>query len=327
MESKLKPKVTLNDVKQQIDLYVECWKSQGDKFIKFPEEVRFRNLFQENLTPCEQKYLLITKFAIHELDYEAFRKLPILLLDTQRFQQVNHDHFFYWAFASDVYDFFKNEISDVFDDEISNRYRLLMDVLMFYSHNPNPDLCKQRIKQALTSLAPRINNVMIQSFIVAAHISYPLLEGIARRIASGFVTKDGISLQDISFTSPDGEEIEIKRDRRVNRLNELLRLVEAKTDDGSLRNDLREYRVHFDNVYSNYFGSKKAYDIIDEQRNELLHGQQHWQVMYGAIVNLICLLLNSKISAAHYDSNYQSLINREFSSYSPSWQHNYYPPV
>jgi hypothetical protein len=49
---------------------------------------------------------------MHTLEYEAFRKIRILLLDTEQYQ-VTHDHFYYWAFATEVYDYLKSEINRI----------------------------------------------------------------------------------------------------------------------------------------------------------------------------------------------------------------------
>jgi hypothetical protein len=321
------PWVKTSDVEDQIRQYLECWEVNGKRFFNFPEEIRFRNYFQESLTPCEQKFLIITKFPMDGLVYEAFRKMPILLLDTQRYQ-VNHDHFFYWAFTSDVYDFFKNDMLAVYDDEISGRYHLLMDTIMFYSHNPNRTQERERINGAVRELAPRLLNLQSGSFLVAAHLAYPLLEGIGRRVASALLDKDGSPKENVpNFDSVDGETVQVGR-ARVNRLSTLLRIVETKVAGENLRNDLSQYRNHFENVYSQYFGNKKTYDIIDEHRNSLLHGEAHWQIFYAAMINLICTLLTSCIPSITYDSKYPDLIKRlTLNQGMPRFHSGYYPPI
>lgn len=222
------PRVRLSDVKTQIQRYLECWEKTGKRFIDFPDEIRFRNYVQEVFGPCEQQYLVIAKFPMHELNFEAFRGMPILLLDTQRYQ-INHDHFFYWAFASDVYDFFQNEFVSVYDNEIRGRYHLMMDTVLFYSHNPDRTLDRDRIVEASQALLPRLLEIQSNSFIIAAHLAYPLLEGIGRRIASSLVDIDGAAKEQIpGFTSADGEDVRISGPR-INRLNTLLRIIETKT--------------------------------------------------------------------------------------------------
>jgi hypothetical protein len=321
------PRARLCDVEAQIHQYLKCWEASEKRFINFPEELRFRNYMQEIFTPCEQQYLIIARFPMPDLEYDAFRKMPILLLDTQRYQ-VNHDHFFYWAFASDVYDFFKNEIASIYDNEISSRYHLLMDAILFYSHNPNRTFERDRIAEATQVLLPRVLEIQSNSFIIAAHLAYPLLEGIGRRIASSLVEKDGAIKEKIAnFTSADGEDVQISG-RSINRLNALLRVIETKAAGDDLRSDLADYRTHFEKVYSKHFDDKKTYDIIDDQRNSLLHGEAYWQIFYAAMINLICVLLTSSIQSTLYNSKYPELIRSlDMSQSMPRFRSRYYPPI
>jgi len=147
MSSPSGPVVALEDVKKQIELYIDCWRNIEKKFVNGTEEHIQQNFFGNISTECEQKFLIISKYKMHGLSYDAFRKLPIFLIDTQRIQ-VNHDHYYYWAFAADVYECLKVEISHVYDDDISGRFRLLMDILFLQSHNPSYSNQKDRLERS-----------------------------------------------------------------------------------------------------------------------------------------------------------------------------------
>jgi len=71
-----------------------------------------------------------------------------------------------------------------------------------------------------------------------------------------------------------------------------MRLLEAKESNAEFQTELMLFREHFDSMYSKQFKSIKTYDVIDNMRNSLLHGETYWQKLYGVLINLICILVN-----------------------------------
>ena len=170
MANSISPTIPLAVLKDQIELYVDCWKHSSKKFIDAPEEIIQNNYFENISTDCERNFLIISKYPMHGITFEAFIKLPVFLLDTHRIQ-VNHDHYYYWAFVADVYEIHKSKLEHVYDHDISGRFRLLMDVLFLASHSPIFSNEKQRLERSARMLKPYLGNVQINSFILAAHLA------------------------------------------------------------------------------------------------------------------------------------------------------------
>lgn len=245
---------------------------------------------------------------MHELTYEAFNQMPILLLRTQKYQ-VNQDHYYYWTYAVDVYEYFRElGLLPFFDNEISNRVRLLMGILLNdNSMHRGPD--RMKINVALESLMPPLQKIRMDSFLIAAHLTYPLIEGVARRMLSKYKEIDGKLKDSITaFLSNDGKHVTVNSNR-INRINILLRLIESKTINIQLRNNLKLFREEFEIVYITD-PNVKCYDLIDEKRNQLLHGERYWEKFFDALINLLCLLVNSAITKENYDAHYEEINKR-----------------
>jgi hypothetical protein len=213
---------------------------------------------------------------MHTLEYKAFRKIPILLLDTEQYQ-VTHDHFYYWAFATEVYDHLKSEINRIYDDDIQRRLHLIMDLLFMLPRQPDPSAEAQKLHSIAHALLSKLRNVESNSFLILSHLVYLLIEGLGRRMLPLIVDKDGTVLTDIpEFKAQDGGAVRsfaANGKDRINRIGTLLRILECCTGDSQLQNDLKDFRVHFDVVYSQHANQQKAYDVISEFRNTLLHGE------------------------------------------------------
>lgn len=325
------PVVSIEQVEPLISQYIECWKTHGPRIFDIGDE-SLRTSYLTNIqTDCERNFLIVTKFEMHKLSYEAFNQMPILLLRTQKYQ-VNQDHYYYWTYAMDVYEHFKElNLIPFFDDEISNRIRLLMGVLLLNDNSMNSGPDRMKINTAIDSLMPQIHKIRMDSFLIAAHLTYPLLEGIARRMLSEYMDSNGkLKGNILPFLANDGKQVTVNSNR-INRINILLRLIESKTSKIELRNNLKSFRDEFELIYLTD-PNLKCYDLIDEKRNQLLHGERYWEKFFGALINLLCLLVNSAITKENYDVQYDEIFNkieRSFQGkyrgfYSP-WD-TYYPP-
>ena len=125
--------------------------------------------------------------------------------------------------------------------------------------------------------------------------AYVEINGLVKKDIEAFESIDGIFVNDLK--------------KRINRISVLLRILETKEASEELKVNLQLFRDHFESTYSNVLGGKKTYDMIDNSRNSLLHGERYWQKLYGALINLICVLINSNISMEMYDSKYKDVID------------------
>jgi hypothetical protein len=79
------PTRTLSDVEKTIQEYVKCVKRMA--MISFPDRLtdKLNNYVAYNVGYCEKKFLVVYRYGMPSLEYEAFRKIPILLLDTEQY--------------------------------------------------------------------------------------------------------------------------------------------------------------------------------------------------------------------------------------------------
>jgi hypothetical protein len=326
----IRPTITLSDIERTIQDYIKC--ARRNPRITFTGGAnRVDNIVSRVIGDCERAHLIIYKYhGMHTLQYEAFRKIPILLLDTEQYQ-VTHDYYYYWAFATDVYDHLQSNIIHIYDHEIQRRLHLMMDLLFMLPQEPEPASSTRKLSKALGILSPRLKNIDSNMEMIIPHLVYPLIEALGRRMLSSTIARDGTALTSIQqFTAQDGEEIgPINQKSRINSIATLLRILEYSTSDLQLQSDLEEFRGHFDTVYSQLANKQKAYDLISGFRNRLLHGEKLWQILYAALTNLACMLITSAISKAMYDDNYDSLISkltRNQNMQSSDVDQSYYPP-
>ncbi|WP_458743261.1 hypothetical protein [Candidatus Nitrosocosmicus sp. T] len=330
IESKI-PLVSLEQIEPLISQYIECWKTHGPRIFDIGDETLRTSYLSNIQTDCERNFLIVTKFEMHKLSYEAFNQMPILLLRTQKYQ-VNQDHYYYWSYAMDVYEYYKElALLPFFDNEISNRVKLLMGVLLLNDNSMFRGPDRMKINAAVESLMPHLQKIRMDSFLIAAHLTYPLVEGVARRMLSEYMESDGKLKDNIpAFLSNDGKQVTVNSNR-INRINILLRLIESKTSNIQLRNNMKLFREEFEIVYITD-PDLKCYDLIDEKRNQLLHGERYWEKFFGALINLLCLLVNSAITKENYEAQYEEIIKRinmniqtKSRGFNSPWG-TYYPP-
>jgi hypothetical protein len=142
---------------------------------------------------------------------------------------------------------------------------------------PDPSAEAQKLHSIAHALLSKLRNVESNSFLILSHLVYLLIEGLGRRMLPLIVDKDGTVLTDIpEFKAQDGGAVRsfaANGKDRINRIGTLLRILECCTGDSQLQNDLKDFRVHFDVVYSQHANQQKAYDVISEFRNTLVHGE------------------------------------------------------
>lgn len=113
--------------------YLSCMEKTWPRIIQGNFDPRNVIMDSSSIAPCDTDFLIIRKYNLHDIDYEVYQKLPIILLDTQKYQ-VNFDHYFYWAFGADVLQHSLREKKDL-NAEILERFFLLMDFIFSSSYN------------------------------------------------------------------------------------------------------------------------------------------------------------------------------------------------
>ncbi len=140
--------------------------------------------------------------------------------------------------------------------------------------------------------------------IVATYFSYPILEGILKRLSSEYIKPNG----------------EIRSGQFIQGMHH--RYVPPGNSECS---SIRDLLYHYHNTTANeqmvskldymqskieIFGDKNMYEMVDEWRNFLLHGQELGGVEAGVLLNLICVLVWGEIDAELYHTDWDDLYRR-----------------
>lgn len=105
------------------------------------------------ISPCDKNLQIINKVRMEYLDFEAYEKTQIFLIDVERYQ-VNFDHYFYWSLGADILQAIRGKQNSV-DSDIIQRFFLLMDVIFSRTHNPWETLDTRRVREAKNALSLR----------------------------------------------------------------------------------------------------------------------------------------------------------------------------
>jgi hypothetical protein len=102
---------------------------------------------------------------------------------------------------------------------------------------------------------------------------------------------------------PDGKARNWTTGGQLNRLNMSLRCFEQVVvpKRGRPCTCLNEIKAEFASLYTPP-PTKDVYDLIDEWRNDLLHGNQYWMDRVPILLNLTCLLVIDEIDPLLYNS-------------------------
>ena len=129
--------------------------------------------------------------------------------------------------------------------------------------------------------------------------------------------------------SEDGVNVLFKRllGPNISNLANLLRGVEHFTKNSLLKENLSLFREHFDETFSEMYNGEKAYDIISEQRNSLLHGGKPWERLFAALVNLVFVLFNALLNDQEFKEAKQQVIERLSMNFTEFLKTSNYPPL
>ena len=281
----------LDSIEKLVEDYVKCWERGESKIsVKSSKKVYLSTA----LTPCEQRYLIIVHYPLHELPLDVLRKLPVILIRTHKAQNVNHDHKYLWAWVAQVINETRKELTLFENPELLNQINLLFRINVLPTTR-------------LTAAFPELVELVANEFIISACLVFPLLERLLKIKCAKHVKIDGTVIK--PFEVPmDGDVICYGRKRkRVSRVGHLLYLFEHCYASEDLRRDLESFRSTCVDVYG-VNGKGYGYYFIDRWRNILLHGEEFWPVMNAVLVNLITLLILYEIPDDVYLSKREIIV-------------------
>jgi hypothetical protein len=104
----------------------------------------------------------------------------------------------------------------------------MMDLLFMLPRQPDPSAEAQKLRNVAHALAPRLDNVESNDFLIVSHLVYPLIEGLGRHMLPLIVDKDGTVLTNIQrFTAQDGRAVRSYAANRKEKINRIASLYFA----------------------------------------------------------------------------------------------------
>lgn len=211
--------------------------------------------------------------SIRELDQDALRNLPIGLTDILK-QQITEDHIEYWKYTYDT----------VKEDKMTS-LELPEDILY------ELDTLIQAIRCTIPEQANSPEHAVLErSDMFASYLSYSVLEGTLKVLCSDEIERDGTVKPGHEINGIGGRSYQGDSNwDECNKFADLLYHLEEDRANADFKSRLVEMRQLIREFYK--ADSSDIYELLQDNRNSTVHGQNKAKGEYGVVMNLICLLI------------------------------------
>jgi hypothetical protein len=226
-------------------------------------------------TPQSEEYLISFRDTIPdipELPIEILERLGTELINLLE-QPISRDHKVYWEWTYTVAEELTRS-RQLLSQELWGDLRCIFDLA----------LCEM-----VGAPFSHESNVTSNSHRIAAYLSYPLLEGLTKRMCPEDFEEDGTVKQNGRVERFHGEDAFYEVGSECNRIHEILWHLENTVANSVLKQRLTAARNHIGK-----FGDRpegQEYGLISDWRNQLVHGERSAGVQFGVILNIICIII------------------------------------
>jgi hypothetical protein len=289
----------IEKAEQLINAYVDCWRKQRPTF---------SGIFEDNDFGCEKLQLIQNEFSFEELTHNEISKLASLLTRELR-GQINWDHKFFWSYCGFLT--FNLRGIDLFNDH--NWQHAFVNLVNLVLSGRKWSLWRGGQFTNTYSLANKLINAHLletesSKWQISGPLTFSVLEGLMRRKNKNYVNTNGLVTNNFSIGDCNGNTRNFVTGKSLNRLKDSLRCFEQVTIPyrGRSCTCLTEIKTEFAALYPTS-PTKDVYDLVDEWRNDLMHGNQYWMDRVPILLNLICLLVIDEIDPIFYNSKKNEL--------------------
>lgn len=327
--------VDLAKAEKLISEYVKYWEKQGLHSIN--------DIVEDCDFGAEYLQLVRNGFLFEYFSHDELSRLPALLTRELK-AQINYDHKYFWAYF--VFLTYSLRVKLFYDHDWQSSFANLVNLVLSNTRGVNRTRIKDResfmrettIQRML--LARCVNSHLLETksnkWGISAPLAFSVLEGLLKRKNQDCVNIDGTIKTDfniINLRTGKKNHYEKEGKKRLNRIGDSLRCFEQVTLPKQNRtcNYLQDFKTEVCSLYLLPLDSDVC-ELIDNWRNDLIHGKEYWTARVPVLLNLICLLLIDEINPVLYDSeriNLQRRIEWErgvhtLNSSRASWE--VYPP-
>jgi hypothetical protein len=286
--------VDVAKAEQLVNDYIQCWRKHRPNF---------RGIYEDNDFGCEKLQLIRNGFFLEDFDHDEISKLASLLTRELR-GQINWDHKFFWSYCGFL-TFYLREVDLFKDTNWQHAFASLVNLVL--SGRKWNMWQGGQFANTDSLVAKFINSHLLETELSKWQISGPsafsVLEGLLRRKNKDYMNTDGRVTNNFSVLDASGSARNWVTGNMLNRLKFSLRCFEQVVvpNRGRPCTCLVETKTEFASLYTPP-PAMDVYDLIDEWRNDLMHGNQYWMDRVPILLNLMCLLIIDEIDPVLYNS-------------------------
>jgi hypothetical protein len=282
-----------------------------DEYVKRWNRPAFWGIFEDNDFGFEELQLIRNGFSFVDFTHDELSKLAVLLTKELK-GQINWDHKFFWSYCYFLTIYLYPQI-DLFRNY--DWRQAFADLINLVLSGKKVDKWREAGHTNAYSLATQYVNthlleVSSSKWGISGPLTFSVLEGLVRRKNKDYVNIDGSIKSNFSVLDANGGKRPYVIGKRLNSVNDSMRCFEQVTVPNRKRpcTCLSEIKSEFCSIYPAPQGSD-VYDVIQEWRNDLMHGNQYWLDRVPVLLNLMCLFIVDEIDPAVYDSKRDDLKN------------------
>lgn len=250
--------------------------------------------------PATERYRLMANGIIfHELDYEALCSALIgtghTLLRPGLNVVVDMDHMALWSWCGELLlspsaGFFSND-----QHEIRSLAETVLRASLVHCRKPAQSKEQWEEQRQIDNLqSHHTKQFLIQSSLVLAYLTFPLLEALLKKACSQFIGFDGRVKSQFSVPNGQGGQKQYDpngRFKQCSSLRDLLFLLYYTVGNADLVAKLDAFRSHF----AEFDNSVDPFDLTYSWRNQSLHGATNFATIGGVLLNLALLIAISEL--------------------------------
>lgn len=289
--------VDMLSIEKLVREYVDCWISQRPIYA---------GLYEDNDFGCEHLQIFRNKFNLEDFNHDELSQLATLLTRELR-GQINWDHKFFWAWCAFLTIHFESNVSLFSDRDWQAIFKDLINLILASRRRfPVGPIYSKFLNQTLRYVNTHLLETESNKWQIAGPLTFSALEGLLRRKNKDYVDKDGSVKKCFSVSTSSGgiksfDPNGSPSQKWLNRINDSLRCFEENVtlDRGRNCPYLQQMKIEIAKLCST---TNDVYDVVDNWRNDLIHGKEYWQNIVPILTNLICLLIVDEIEPSLYDA-------------------------
>ncbi len=205
---------------------------------------------------------------------------------------IDLDHRLLWSWCAEVLVGSHGQFFDANEHELKALLGLACRASL--AGVTRPDMSGfEESKRQYELMEPNARELVTHAHEVLSYLSFPLLEGVLRKVAKTHITYDGVVL--LPF---QGKNRKYEAKDRCSNLGDLLRLLEGQVASPGLQQALADVKKHLQLLDP----AKDAFDIVFDWRNSSLHGEVRLPTIGGTVLSMTLVIALDQIQ-----SNYGAL--------------------